>query len=128
MPDAPATLPFAFEVLYERLRQEGFRVGVDHQMRLQQLLNTPAVYSGEIQPVELETLLCPLFATKRAQQEAFYRIFKGVYGDASAAATEKGKVKPAGKAKPSLTTWELLSRGWIFKLLLVVVALLIYGG
>ena len=38
MPAAPTFMPIAFEALRERLRQEGFRLGVDHQLRLQELL------------------------------------------------------------------------------------------
>ena len=65
----------AFEALYLRLRQEGFRTGVDEQLRLQELLDL----ADGCRPGDLKTLLCPIFATNPQQQEAFHRIFQELF-------------------------------------------------
>lgn len=65
----------AFEALYLRLRQEGFRTGVDQQLRMQELLERV-----ECGPGDLKTVLCPIFATNPGQQAVFYRVFDEVFG------------------------------------------------
>jgi hypothetical protein len=73
-PSPEATLPF--EHLLEQLRRHGFRVGVEHHLRVRQLLNR----CGEgCSPAGLKTLLCPVFATNAEQQELFYRAFETAY-------------------------------------------------
>jgi hypothetical protein len=54
------------------LRHQGFIIGVDHYLRLQELLSR---VSGQCDHAELKTLLCPIFATHRNQQEKFYKAF-----------------------------------------------------
>jgi uncharacterized protein with von Willebrand factor type A (vWA) domain len=66
--------PVAFEFLFERLRQEGFRLGYDHQLRLQELLGRLSC-----KPEELGSLLAPVFATTPAQQRRFLEIFAEVF-------------------------------------------------
>ena len=61
-----------FGELLAQLRQHGFPIGVDHYLRLQELLDK---VGASCAPEDLKTLLCPLFATTRAQQEQFYRAF-----------------------------------------------------
>lgn len=68
------TCEVAFEALYLRLRQEGFRTGVDQQLRMQELLDLIAC-----EPQDLKTVLCPLFATNATQQAIFYRVFDEVF-------------------------------------------------
>jgi hypothetical protein len=62
----------AFEGFLEHLHRQGFIIGVDHHIRLQQLLNR---IGGECSPSDLSTILCPIFATDEDQQERFYKIF-----------------------------------------------------
>ncbi|HTM49503.1 MAG TPA: hypothetical protein VL285_12505 [Bryobacteraceae bacterium] len=66
--------PVAFEFLFERLRQEGFRLGYDHQLRVQELLGRLSC-----KPEELGSLLAPVFATTPAQQRRFLEIFAEVF-------------------------------------------------
>ena len=68
----PSEAPLLFEPLLVRLRQLGFSIGIDHHLRLQQIL--PGVY-GQCSPEDLKLLLCPLFATNEKEQEAFYNAF-----------------------------------------------------
>lgn len=65
-----------FGELLAYLRQHGFSIGVDHYLRLQQLLNKIRGHCG---PRELRTLLCPIFATNKLQQENFYRAFDSYF-------------------------------------------------
>jgi hypothetical protein len=111
MPASTAPLPFAYEVLYERLRQEGFRLGVDHQLRVQELLSLAAVDALHVGPADLKTLLCPVFATNRAQQEAFYRVFDEVHTRVEALAKTRAAAQaPVERKRPGI--WENLARPW----------------
>ncbi|HEX8847694.1 MAG TPA: TonB family protein [Pyrinomonadaceae bacterium] len=65
-----------FGELLAHLRQHGFGIGLDHYLRLQQLLDR---IGGQCSPRELRTLLCPIFATSKAQQEQFYRAFDSYF-------------------------------------------------
>jgi acyl carrier protein len=62
----------AFGNFLAYLRQQGFRVGLDHYVRVQELLER---IGGNRDPDELRTLLCPLFATSEKQQKRFYEAF-----------------------------------------------------
>jgi uncharacterized protein with von Willebrand factor type A (vWA) domain len=66
--------PVVFEFLFERLRQEGFRLGYDHHLRLQELLNRI-----QCKPEDLGSVLAPLYATTPLQQRRFLEIFAEVY-------------------------------------------------
>lgn len=63
-------LPFGDFIEY--LRHGGFTVSTAHYLRLQILLNG---LKSDCSPEDLKTLLCPIFATSKEQQEKFYRIF-----------------------------------------------------
>lgn len=65
-----------FGDLLAHLRQQGFRIGVDHYLRLQQLLDKVGDHCA---PDELRTLLCPIFATNKTQQEQFYKTFDSYF-------------------------------------------------
>jgi TonB family protein len=65
-----------FGDLLAHLRQHGFRIGVDHYLRLQQLLDKVGDHCA---PGELRTLLCPIFATSKTQQEQFYKVFDSYF-------------------------------------------------
>src|SRR6266403_891815 len=58
------------------LRRQGFEIGVDHYLRLQELLNK---VSGECAPQDLKSTLCPIFATSKARQEQFHRAFDNYF-------------------------------------------------
>ncbi|HKC65870.1 MAG TPA: TonB family protein [Pyrinomonadaceae bacterium] len=65
-----------FGDLLDILRQHGFPVGLDHYLRLQALLDK---IDGRCAPEELRTLLCPIFATSKNEQEQFYIIFDSYF-------------------------------------------------
>lgn len=76
----------------EELKAQGFVVGVDTHLHVNQLLNRLGATSSIGQ---LKYALCPLFATNPEEQEKFYQIF-----DAYFVPTEPGKtVKSAGDGK-----------------------------
>lgn len=68
----PQDCPLVFGDFLESLRRQGFAIGVGDYLRLQQLLNK---ITGDCAPSDLKTLLCPLFATNKSQQEHFHRAF-----------------------------------------------------
>ncbi|UCH95178.1 MAG: formylglycine-generating enzyme family protein [Candidatus Aminicenantes bacterium] len=68
------SLPFDGFLAY--LRRQGFIIGVDHHLRLQQLLNS---LSPDCQPTDLKYLVCPIFATSEKQQQQFYRAFDAYF-------------------------------------------------
>ena len=75
MADANQAL-LIFDDFLTHLRRQGFDIGVDHYLRLQELLLKAGT---EFEPQELRTILCPIFATSRAQQEQFYRAFDNYF-------------------------------------------------
>src|SRR5262245_8214581 len=66
----------AFHELLEYLRLRGFQIGVDHYLRLHNLLISVGT---DCAPQDLKTVLCPIFATNQIQQEQFYRVFDDYY-------------------------------------------------
>ena len=68
--------PLAFGDFLESLRQQGFTFGVDDYLRVQELLNK---VSGDCAPADLKTLLCPILATNKIQQEQFYAAFDSYF-------------------------------------------------
>lgn len=65
-----------FADLLDDLRRNGFSIGVDSYLRLQEVL---ARVGGRCTPDDLKTLLCPLFATNKKQQEFFYNAFDSYF-------------------------------------------------
>src|SRR6266849_3155855 len=59
------------------LRRQGLEIGVDHYLRLQELLSKA---SGDFAPQDLKTILCPILATSKAEQEQFHRAFDSYFG------------------------------------------------
>jgi TonB family protein len=90
-----------FGELLDNLRQHGFRIGLDHYLRLQTLLDK---IEGRCAPDELRTLLCPIFATSKSQQEQFYRIFDSYFDmfESAPEITEVGETVETEKAAPLL--------------------------
>ena len=66
-----------FGDLLDSLRRQGIAVGVDHYLRIYALLER---VGDECSPQQLKTLICPLVATSREQQEQFYRVFDQHFG------------------------------------------------
>ncbi len=54
------------------LRTRGFVIGVEHYLRVRELLDS---LGEDVRPRDLKTLLCPLFAVSEAQQQDFHHIF-----------------------------------------------------
>src|SRR4051812_43634036 len=90
-----------FGELLEHLRQHGFAIGLDHYLRLQTLLDK---IDGQCAPIDLRTLLCPIFATSRNQQEQFYRIFDSYFDlfESAPEITETGEAGEKKKKAPPL--------------------------
>jgi formylglycine-generating enzyme required for sulfatase activity len=63
----------AFGDFLDHLRSKGFVIGVDQQLRVQQLL---ARIEGECSPEDLPTLLGPIIATSEEEQRQFYQEFE----------------------------------------------------
>ncbi len=66
-----------FGDLLDSLRRQGIPVGVDHYLRIYALLERVA---DECSPQQLKTLICPLIATNKEQQEQVYRAFDQHFG------------------------------------------------
>lgn len=121
-----------FEGFLAYLRRQGFIIGVDHHIRLQELLNR---LGPGCQPADLKYLLCPLFATSEKQQQQFYRAFDSYFKcfDVKTDIIKAGK--PATKVAHKTTDIEssqesVVTRKWPYilaaALLLLMVAMLSY--
>ena len=70
----PAHRPYLDEIpppffgFMERLKGEGFIIGVDHYFRLIKILKK---VEPDVAPFKLKSLLCPLFAVNQKQQNQF---------------------------------------------------------
>jgi tetratricopeptide (TPR) repeat protein len=91
------------------LARRKFRIGVDHHLRLQRLLET---IGGQRDLRDLKTLLCPIFATSVKQQTLFYetfdRYFEGLLSahriaDLPPPTVQRGEAIETGKPSPALT-------------------------
>ncbi len=60
----------------DHLRRQGLTIGVDHYLRLQELLNK---VSGHCAPSDLKTIICPIFASNERQQSQFYAAFDSYF-------------------------------------------------
>jgi hypothetical protein len=77
MPDTSRpTGPLVFGDFLAYLQRQGFVIGVDHHLRLQQLL---VRLGDQCAPHELKLLLCPLFATSAQEQALFCRAFTNYF-------------------------------------------------
>jgi hypothetical protein len=73
---SPHAGPLVFGDFLEYLRRQGFTFGVGDYLRLQELLNK---VGGDCAPADLKTLLCPILATNKIQQEQFYAAFDSYF-------------------------------------------------
>lgn len=67
-----STTKLPFSDFIERLKRNGFMIGVDHYVRLQMVIKE---FGPSTPPARLKYMLCPVFAVNRKQQELFYRLF-----------------------------------------------------
>ncbi len=65
-----------FDEFIVDLRRRGFIIGVDHHLRLQELLNK---LGADCTYQDLKYLLCPIFSVNEKQQEQFYRVFDSFF-------------------------------------------------
>ena len=86
-----------FGELLAQLRQHGFPIGIDHYLRLQELLDKVGAACA---PEDLKTLLCPVFATSRGQQEQFYRAFDSYFALFEPATLEEAPARTALQVRP----------------------------
>ena len=107
-------LPFAAFIAH--LQRLGFTIGVEHYLRLYALLDG----MGEHHPRQLKTLLCPIFATGKEQQQQFYAAFDSFFqhwyhaeekAQAEQEAEQKTTPKPVRTPRWKLWTAVLL---WAF--------------
>lgn len=78
MSPTPHFLPsfVLFDEFVERLREQGFVIGVDTHLRLLRLLNELPPHTSQ---KELKYLLCPLFAHTPEQQDLFYEQYNAYF-------------------------------------------------
>jgi hypothetical protein len=119
-----------FGELLDLLRQHGFRIGLDHYLRLQTLLEK---IDGLCAPGELRTLLCPIFASSKSQQEQFYRIFDSYFDifESAPEITEVGETVEIEKAVPLLKApsrrkWPYVLVPLAAAIVIIIVALLLF--
>lgn len=86
-----------FGELLTHLRQHGFPLGVDHYLRLQELLDR---VGDQCAPEDLKTLLSPIFAVSRSQQEQFYRAFDSYFSLFDPATLQAAPARPQLSARP----------------------------
>ncbi|HEY0406668.1 MAG TPA: tetratricopeptide repeat protein [Pyrinomonadaceae bacterium] len=122
-----------FGELLAHLRQHGFPIGVDHYLRLHELLDK---VGDRCAPEDLRTLLAPVFATSRGQQEQFYRAFDSYFSlfepakltDAPARASLQVRPKEMRRqqalAPPAPS---LLQKKWLYVVAPAVLLALIIG-
>lgn len=70
------TAPLPFAGFISHLQRLGFTIGVEHHLRLHAILNQVGPQHA---PQDLKTLLCPLFATDKEQQQQFYEAFDSYF-------------------------------------------------
>ncbi|GAB4420627.1 MAG: hypothetical protein OHK0039_34470 [Bacteroidia bacterium] len=77
MADKPHTA-FPYEEFMQLLRDQGYRIGVDSYLQVQQLTNRlPAGTPRDT----LRHLLCPIFAKSEKEQARFYRLFDNYFDE-----------------------------------------------
>lgn len=116
--------PFNHELLLfaeflEYLRLQGFSIGTGQYLRLQELLDR---ISGECTPANLKTLLCPILATNKNQQELFYRAFDDYFTLFQPPAGEARSGGTAGKKQERIENGlnRKAGRNWVVDLILTL--------
>src|ERR1039457_5500542 len=102
MRDGLANVPLPIDGFLSWLRAQGFVVGVDSYLQVQQLIERAG---PECAPSDLKTVLCPLFARNEEQQEAFYRSFDRWF-DLFAVTVAPGSMRDAEEGEsPPAPSW-----------------------
>lgn len=119
----PLNSPLLFEGLIDHLRRLGFSIGLDHQLRLEQLLS---YICGECSPQDLKWLICPLFAVNEKQQDAFYSAFDSLLPLLSLQTSEPAISTTTGPARHREAVRRLTPARWpYFPAAFALLALLI---
>lgn len=118
----------SFGGLLDHLRENGFKIGIDSHLRLQTVLGK---VSGNSSPEDLRTLLCPIFATNKKQQEFFYSAFDSYFGLADdVLQSDKTITILPNRAPSNPETEPVWARRWPYIsaafLITVIVAALLY--
>jgi hypothetical protein len=113
-----------FEGFISYLCRQGFIIGVDHYLRLQELLNK---LGPGCEPAGLKYLLCPIFASNERQQQQFYRTFDLYFKPLEAAAApskEYPAEKPGKKEFVETPEAEVTPPKWQYFLLGILLVIL----
>jgi len=132
MAPASSLRPLVFEEFLAHLRRQGLTIGLDHYLRLQELLSK---IGSQCAPGDLKTILCPIFATDANQQKLFYRAFDSYFpvfsqGSARDAFTTsppaEAKEKATGerRAKTGRRRWPYFVLGGVLAAGLLILAIL----
>lgn len=123
-----------FGELLAHLRQHGFPIGVDHYLRLQELLDKVGAACA---PEDLKTLLSPIFATSRSQQEQFYRAFDSYFSLFEVPTLKQAPARPAtalhvrpreiSRTEPQRAPAVGFQKKWLYIIAPVVLLALIAG-
>ncbi|MCP5050776.1 MAG: hypothetical protein GY940_26670, partial [bacterium] len=116
------TLLFADFLAY--LHRQGFIIGVDHHLRLQQLLNK---LGPGCNPADLKFLICPIFAVSKKQQQQFYRAFDSYFKPLQAGIGEEPLYKESEKEDPQEEIEGIPKRTWKRYYIYLGILLLIFG-
>jgi hypothetical protein len=128
VPDTSAYSRIPFADFLKYLRRNHFQIGLDHYERLYRLIER----CPDASPIELRTLLCPIFATSRDSQQAFYEAFDSFYPSFRDPDFEPQAPIPApapGPAAPGVLAkrWPyLLSAGLVLLTLVLVLTPLVH--
>lgn len=112
-----------FSDLLDYLRRNGFSVGVDSHLRLQKVL---AAVGGDCTPEELRTLLCPILATDKKQQEFFYSAFDAYLGLIQSDAPDAPAARHPAPNRARPKSEPLLARRWPYVLAGVLLAVAVF--
>ncbi len=111
---------------FEYLHSQGFSVGVDDYLQLHTLLSRVGAKS----PDELKTLLCPIFATNRIQQELFFKAFDSYFQLDAARPAPADEVAPGSSASgaPSRPPAPPRVKAWPYVLAALSLSLVVFGA
>jgi formylglycine-generating enzyme required for sulfatase activity len=109
------------------LRGQGFNIGIDHYLRLQELL---VKIGPHCPPGDVKYLLCPLFATGEKQQRQFYHAFDSFFKPLQAQKEKEISRRHPGKPGRETREEPVKPRRWQYVLsavlLLILAALIFY--
>lgn len=106
------------------MRRKGFIIGVDHYLRLQELLNK---LSPDCEPADLKYLLCPIFAVSGKQQQQFYHVFDSYFKplEASIELAKKSQTVKPGKKETVESSEKSVNLSKLLQILGVVVLIIL---